>query len=109
MMKNAHIFAECFTIEMINSLAEEKYLEVKPAQTVSGYKESILTVKEIAEELKVDYIIDGSAMSYDECIRFSVQLIEVRNDCCIWAGSYNCKIDNSLETELEIVKQLLSG
>ena len=104
--ENAHVFAECFTIEMINCLSEQSYLNVKPAQTVSIYADSILQIKEIADELKVDYIIDGSAMSYNECIRFSVQLIEVKKDRCIWADSYNCKVDNSLKTELEIINYL---
>ena len=103
---NAQIFAECFTIEMINSLTTENNMEIKPAQTVIGYKETLLTIKEIGEELEVDYIIDGSAMSYDECIRFSVQLIDVESDNCIWTYSYNREVDSSLETQQEIIHAL---
>ncbi len=103
---NAQKFAENFTIEMINSLAKETYISITPAQSVVKYKESILSVKQIADELDVEYIIDGSAMSFAECVRFSVQLIDISTDECIWTGSYNCDMDNSLKTQLEVILYL---
>lgn len=96
-------YAESFTIEMITALAEEPMFKVTPHISVKKYTESILTVAEIARELNVRYILDGATQANETRIRFSVQLIDVKLDECIWAEMYECEKGDSLSTQREVV------
>ncbi|MBN2050538.1 MAG: hypothetical protein JW760_08855 [Spirochaetales bacterium] len=96
-------YAESFTIEMITALAEEPLFRVTPHVSVRKYTETILTLAEIARELDVRYILDGATQANETRIRFSVQLIDVKLDKCIWAEMYECEKGDSLSTQREVV------
>ena len=99
-------FARSFTMDMINELAEEEAFIIKPFRTVAAYRETCMSVNEIGKKLDVKYILDGIAQKYNTSIRFSVQLIDIENDKCVWTGTYDCSPENSLETQDKVIGYL---
>lgn len=65
--------------------------EFKVISRISGekYTNSLLSVPEIAKELGVNYILEGSILREGKNIRIYLQLIDAKNDKHIWADSYD--------------------
>jgi TolB-like protein/Tfp pilus assembly protein PilF len=60
------------------------------------------SIKRIAEELNVDYVLEGSVRSEEDRVRVSVQLIDGRDETHLWAESYDEPIRSILSLQREI-------
>ena len=58
--KENNYFADGLTEELINRLSRIQNLKVKPRTDVAVYKDNPLSINQIAKELNVDYIVEGS-------------------------------------------------
>jgi adenylate cyclase len=76
--------------ELLNNLQAIKSLRVCGRTSVEKYKEQNKTISEIARELGVNYIIEGSGQKSGNSLRMRVQLIaaEKNNEKHIWANSF---------------------
>jgi TolB-like protein/DNA-binding winged helix-turn-helix (wHTH) protein/tetratricopeptide (TPR) repeat protein len=81
-------FAEGFTDELITDLAEQTKIRVVSRSSVMRYKGSRKPLPEIARELGVDAIVEGSVSLSDQQVRITAQLIEAASDRHLWAHSY---------------------
>ena len=103
-------FAEGVADVLISHLHEIKDLKVRSRTSVEQYRDTKKMMPEIARELKVDYIIEGSAQKYKDDIRIIVQLINPDTDEHIWKNEYNKKFEDILNVQsamaLQIVKEL---
>jgi TolB-like protein len=99
--------AENFTSEMITTLARDPFFAVTPHGSVRQYRETIKTVAEIADELDVDYILEGVTQTQGNQIRFSVQLIDSKRDECIWADMYEGDLTGGLAFQQEVTEYLV--
>ena len=81
-------FADGFTDELITELAEETKIRVVSRTSVLRYKGSHKPLPEIAKELKVDAIVEGSVSLSEQQVRITAQLIEAASDRHLWAHSY---------------------
>ena len=52
------------------------------------YRDTELTIPEIAEELGVSYLLEGSAQKYDDEIKVIIQLIDGASDGHLWSQDY---------------------
>jgi len=78
------------TDEIISHLYKiESFDEVRSLTSVLAYKDSDLSTTEIAEELNVNYILEGSYKRMGDEIRITAQLIEPNNDKHIWLQDYD--------------------
>ena len=77
-------------------------LTVKSQQSSFAFRNSDQSSAEIARDLGVDFLIEGSIRKSGERVRVSVQLIEAETDSQIWGKQFNEKLEDILELEQEL-------
>ena len=98
--------------EIINQLSKVKALQVTSRTSSMKYKASPESLRDIARELGVAHIIEGSVRTSGSQIRIAVQLIDAQTDKHLWSETYDKPMDiNSLmavqtEVALQISRQL---
>ena len=70
------------------------------------YKDTEKTIPEIAKELKVAYILDGSIRKYGDDMRLVVQLVEAETDENIWMGNYDRTLTDIFAIQTEVSKEI---
>ena len=78
--------------EILNNLQKIKALRVISRTSVEQYRERKKTIREIAEELGVNYIVEGSGQKYGNVFRLRAQLIMVEHESHLWGESFQQKI-----------------
>jgi TolB-like protein/Tfp pilus assembly protein PilF len=95
-------FADGLTEALITSLAKIGSLRVISRTTVMHYKGVRRPLPEIARELGVQAVVEGSVLRSGEKVRISVQLIETSSDTHLWAESYERDLRDILGLQSEI-------
>lgn len=85
--ENQH-FADGMMDEILNKLSKIKELRVIARTSVEQYRDTKKSIHEIADELGVAYILEGSAQKYGNEIKIIVQLIKAETNDHAWAGNY---------------------
>mgnify|MGYP000069166700 CR=1 FL=1 len=80
--------------EILNNLQKIKALRVISRTSVEQYRERKKSIREIAEELGVNYIVEGSAQKYGPAFRLRTQLILAAEETHLWGESFQQKITN---------------
>jgi len=78
--------------EILNNLQRIKDLRVISRTSVEQYREQRKSIHEIAEELGVNYIIEGSGQKYGNAFRLRTQLIMATKETHLWAESFQKNI-----------------
>jgi eukaryotic-like serine/threonine-protein kinase len=78
--------------EILNNLQKIKALRVISRTSVEQYRERKRTIREIAEELGVNYIVEGSGQKYGNIFRLRAQLIMAEHESHLWGESFQQKI-----------------
>jgi TolB-like protein/DNA-binding winged helix-turn-helix (wHTH) protein/Tfp pilus assembly protein PilF len=81
-------FTDGMTDELITELARTKGLRVISKTSVMQYKGVHRPLKQIARELGVDGILEGSVLNDGSKVRITVQLVHAPSDTHVWAKSY---------------------
>ena len=81
-------FADAMTDQLITDLARAGRVRVISRTSAMQYKEARKPLPEIARELNVDAVIEGSVLRSGDRVRVTVQLIEAATDRHLWAESY---------------------
>jgi TolB-like protein/DNA-binding winged helix-turn-helix (wHTH) protein/Tfp pilus assembly protein PilF len=89
-------FADGLTDELITDLAHISSLRVISRTTAMQYKGTRKTLPEIARELNVDGIVEGSVVVRDERVRITAQLIDAASDRHLWAENYEGELGGVL-------------
>ena len=88
-------FSDGMTEEIITELARFRDLFVMARQSTAQYKGRDADVAEIAEDLGVDYVVEGSVRRGGNTVRITAQLIDAATESHVWAETY----DRDLTTE----------
>jgi len=99
-------FAEGMTEELITSLANIEGVSVISRTSSMQYKGTRKTLPQIARELKVDAVVEGSAMRAGDDVRITAQLIEAATDQHLWARSYQRSLANVLVLQAEVAQAI---
>src|SRR5947208_1129170 len=103
-------FADGIQEELLSSLAKIKDLKVISRTSVMQYKAGITrNLKEIAQQLGVSNVIEGSVRRSGSHIRVSVQLIDALTDRHIWVQDYDRTLVDSLALEGELATEIAAG
>jgi TolB-like protein/Tfp pilus assembly protein PilF len=97
-------FADGLTEALINSLAKIAALQVISRTTTMRYKKTDKTLPQIARELNVDTLIEGTVLRSGERVRISVQLIDAHTDTHLWAQSYDRDLRDILALHAEVAQ-----
>jgi len=80
--------ADGMTVELITDLGQISALRVISQTTAMQYKNAHNPLPQIAKELDVDAVVEGSVLCSGDQIRIAVQLVEAGDDKQLWTGSY---------------------
>ena len=101
-------FADGLTTELINRLSRIQNLKVAPRIDVAVYKNKAVRLNEIADQLNVDYIVDGSVKIINNNLRVNVSLFDIKIDKAIWTEEYNNELTYILEVQDEIAGKIVN-
>ena len=94
------------TEAVISDLARIKALRVISRTSAMHYKGTALSLPEIARELNVEAILEGSAHLVGGRVRLSVQLIAARTDETLWADRYDRQLEDVLGLQSELAEKV---
>jgi TolB-like protein/Flp pilus assembly protein TadD len=99
-------FADGMTEELISTLSKIRGFKVISRTSVLRYKQSNKSLSEIAKELNVGAILEGSVRKAADDLRITAQLIDVENDEHLWSQDYNRKFENVFSLQAEIAQKV---
>ena len=97
-------FADGLTEALINSLSRIAALHVISRTTTMRYKKTDKTLPQIARDLNVDAILEGTVLRSGERVRISVQLIDAHSDTHLWAQHYDRDLRDILALHAEVAQ-----
>jgi TolB-like protein len=99
-------FADSLTEALITSLAKIKALRIISRTSAMQYKGARKSLPQIARELNVDAVVEGSVLRSAERVRINAQLINAASDHHLWAESYERDFRDILSLQSEIARQV---
>jgi adenylate cyclase len=102
-------FSDGITEEIITALSKVQYLFVISRQSTFSYKGKPVKVKQVSEELGVQYVLEGSVQRSGERIRINAQLIDALTGRHIWAGRYDRDLTDLFALQDEITLRVLTA
>lgn len=99
-------FADGLTEALITSLGQISALRVTSRTTAMTYKGAHKSVPEIARELGVDAVVEGTVQRSGKRVRISAQLIHASTDTHMWAESYERDLRDILALESEVARAI---
>lgn len=96
--------ADGMTEALIAELAQVEGLQVTSRTSSMSYRATTKSLPDIARELDVDLILEGSIVREQRAVRVTAQLIDARSDQHLWARSYDRSIRNLLPVQAELAK-----
>lgn len=99
-------FADGMTETLIAGLAKVTALRVTSRTSVMQFKGSKKPVKEIASELGVDAVVEGSVQRFGDKILVSVFLIHGQTDQQLWNGRYNRELSDVMRLQNEVAREV---
>ncbi len=95
-------FSDGMTDQLITDLAQVGSLRVISRTSVMQYKGTTRNLREIARELNVDAIVEGSVIRSGQQVRVTAQLLEARTDQHLWAETYDRDLGDVLKLQGEL-------
>jgi TolB-like protein/DNA-binding winged helix-turn-helix (wHTH) protein/tetratricopeptide (TPR) repeat protein len=99
-------FADGMTDELITDLAQLGNVHVISRTSVMQYKGTKKPLPQIARELHVDAVVEGSVMRSGQRVRIAAQLVDAGNDQHLWAQSYDRDVGDVLILQGEISRTI---
>lgn len=101
-------FADGMTEALITGLARISGLRVISRTSVMVYREATKPLPEIARELNVDLVVEGSVQRSGDRVRITAQLIHASSDAHLWAETYERDIRDILALQRELAQAIAS-
>ena len=95
-------FADGMTDQLITALGKIKSVRVISRTSVMGFKGSSKPIAEIARDLNVDVVVEGTVFKSGSQVRITAQLIQARQDRHLWAESYEGNLHDVLSLQNSI-------
>ncbi len=99
-------FADGMTEALSSDLAKLRALRIISRTSAMRYKSTGKSLPEIAKELNVDAIVEGSVMRAGQRVRITAQLIHAGTDTHLWAGSYEGDLQDVLVLQSQVAKAI---
>jgi len=99
-------FADGIQEEIRTRLARIADLKVISRTSTQQYQSKPGNLSEIAKQLRVAHILEGSVQKAADQVRVNVQLVNVQTDSQLWAETYDRKLNDIFSVESEIAKRI---
>ena len=102
-------FVDGMTEELIANLAKVQKLRVISRTSVMQYKGAKKPLPQIARELHVDSVVEGSVMRSGQRVRITVQLIQAATDEHLWSETYDKDLTDVLSAQADAARAIVAG
>ena len=99
-------FADGIQDEILTRLAKIADLKVISRTSTQHYKSAPENLREIARQLGVAHILEGSVQKSGDVVRVNVQLIKAANDSHLWADTFDRKLTDIFSVESEVARAI---
>jgi len=99
-------FADGMTDELITDLAQISALRVISRTSVMAYKGARKPLPQIARELNVDAVVEGTVLRSGDHVRITAQLIEASTDKHLWSQSYEGELRDTLALQSRVASAI---
>jgi eukaryotic-like serine/threonine-protein kinase len=99
-------FVDGMTDELTTELANIGALRVVSRTSTMRYKRSNEALPQIARELQVDGVIEGSVLRSGDTVRITTQLVQAKTDKQLWAHSYERELKDVLRLQSEVAHDI---
>ena len=100
-------FSDGISEELINLLTKIPELRVIARTSAFYYKDKDVKLSDVAEELNVSHILEGSVRRSDDRMRVTAQLIEARSETHLWSETYDRTISDVFAIQDEIAANVV--
>jgi TolB-like protein/DNA-binding winged helix-turn-helix (wHTH) protein/Tfp pilus assembly protein PilF len=100
--KDQQYFTDGMTDELTAHLAKIRQLRVISRTSAMGYKGTHKTLSEIARDLNVDAIVEGTVLRSGNRVRITAELVQVSTDRHLWAETYESPIGDVLALQSQV-------
>jgi adenylate cyclase len=102
-------FSDGLTEQIINGLCKVSNLFVIARNSSFAYKGRATSIKQIAQELGVKYILEGSVQRSRDRVRITAQLIDATTDYHMWSETYDRNLEDIFALQDEITMKLIGA
>ena len=100
-------FSDGIAEEILNLLARVSELRVVSRSSSFAYRDRNLSARDIAHELNVNYILEGSVRKQGDQLRITAQLIDTLTDSHLWSGTFERAFDDVFAIQDEIAAAVI--
>src|SRR5436853_857158 len=104
--KENAFFAQGIQDEIITTLSKISGLRVISRTSTAHYNSAPENLPEIAQQLRVSHVLEGSVQKAGERVHINVQLIQAGTDAHLWAQSYDRQLTDIFSVEGEVAKSI---
>lgn len=102
-------FANCMTIDIITELSRFERVFVIAGGTSFTYKDSGVPEKEIAQQLGVHFLLDGSVRRSANAVRITARLVDGLEGSQIWGEHFDGSLEDVFELQAQVSHQVVAG
>ena len=99
-------FADGMTDELISDLGQISALRVISRTSMMAYKRTRKSLPQIARELNVDAVVEGTVLRSGDQVRITAQLIEGSTDRHVWSQSYQGELRDTLALQNDVARAI---
>jgi serine/threonine protein kinase/Tfp pilus assembly protein PilF len=104
--KEDEYFAAGLTEDITTHLSKLSNLLVTSRSDVEQFKGRPVSVKDVAEKLRVSHVLEGSVRKYGNKIRVTCQLIKASDGYHLWAESYDRQLEDLFDIQTDVAKSV---
>jgi len=106
--KDQEFFSDGLAEELLNLLAKVPALQVTSRSSAFFYKGKDIKLAQVARELNVAHILEGSVRKSGNRLRITAQLIDARTDKHVWSETYDRSLDDIFAVQDEIASAVVA-
>jgi TolB-like protein len=107
--KDQEYFCDGMTEEIITDLSHVNELLVISRSSAMTFRGSPKTVRDIAKDLNVRYVMEGSVRKAGNDLRITAQLIDATNDAHVWAEKYSGNLDDVFDIQERVSRSIVEA
>jgi serine/threonine-protein kinase len=99
-------FSDGLTEEIIANLTKIRTLKVISRTSIMRYKRTAKSLRQVAAELSVQYILEGSVRKFGDHLRITAQLIDAFQDAHLWAETYRGTMEDVFDIQEKVAQEI---
>src|SRR5437879_11683198 len=106
--KDHYYFPDGMTDELIAHLAKIRSLRIIPRTSSMEYKGTHKTLSQIARDLNVDALVEGTVLRSGDRVRITAELVQVATDRHLWAETYESQLGDILALQSHVASAIVN-